>query len=244
MYVYILGLIGVIVTAIIIIYATDISRLLKVGYLILATSPYEQQPDDPQGSILVLGDSTGYGTGALDPSKTIAGRIGADFPAYSIENRAVNGWTTEQVASGLANDTAITEFDLIVLQVGGNDVLQRRPIAIVERDIRRLYEGATKRAKNVVHISSGNVGAASAYVTAGQPDATLEEHTRAVREVFLRVAGEYGVIYVDLFIEPAEDVYLKEPKKYLAFDGLHPNETGYGYWYSFLGPVVRTLLGS
>ncbi len=242
MYIWLTGIIIFLLGAVALLVFTDVLRLLKVGYLVLVATPYQQSVTEAEGNILVVGDSTAYGTGAKDTTKTIAGRIGADFPEYSLENRGVNGWTTGDLALALESGDQTERFSLIVIQIGGNDTLQKRSAADVERDIRRVYEATTKRSDRVVMISSGNVGAASAFVVAGQADKSFENQTRVVREIFTRVAPEYGVTFVDLFVEPSDDVYLQDPKKYLAFDGLHPNETGYGYWYESLGPVVRTLL--
>ena len=60
--------------------------------------------------------------------------------------------------------------------------------------------------------------------------------------MFIEVAAESGVMYVDLFEEPEADVFLAEPKKYLAIDGLHPSKEGYAYWYKTLKPTVQEVL--
>lgn len=244
MYVWITGTILFVVALILLMVFTDALRLLKVGYLVVVATPYEQVGEG-EGQILVLGDSTAYGTGAKDNTKTIAGRFGADFPGYAVTNKGVNGWTTGDLAQYLeSTDELADRYDLVVIQIGGNDTLQKRELAAVETDIKRVYTAVNELAGEVVMISSGNVGAAEAYVKDGQPDPVLEHQTRGVREIFMRVAPEYGVEYVDLFMEPADDVYLQDPKKYLAFDGLHPNEAGYGFWYESLGPVVREVLAT
>lgn len=242
MYIWLWSAVAFIIVVIIALYASSISRLAKVLYLIAITQAYEQvgKPDGPR--VLVLGDSTAYGTGVKNARASIAGRIGIDFPTATIINRGVNGWTTADLANSLEKNLATESFDLVLIQIGGNDILQKRPPSDVEADISKVFTSAEKLSQNVVMICCGNVGAAAAFTKKGQPDASYEAHTREVREVFLRVAPKYGVHFVDLFAEPAEDVYLKEPKRYLAFDGLHPNETGYGYWYEKLGPVIRSLL--
>lgn len=242
MYIWLSGIIVVIVGLLLLVVFTDTMRLFKVGYLVVVATPYQQAVSESTGSILVLGDSTAYGTGAKDSTKTVAGRLGADFPEFTLENRGVNGWTTGDLADALEAGDQAERFDLVLLQIGGNDTLQKRPAAEIERDIRRVYAEAAKRADNIIHISSGNVGAASAFVVDGLADPVLEKQTRVIRDIFATVSPEYGVIFVDLFAESAKDVYLQEPEKYLAFDGLHPNEVGYGYWYESLGPVVREVL--
>jgi lysophospholipase L1-like esterase len=58
----------------------------------------------------------------------------------------------------------------------------------------------------------------------------------------METAKEYGVHYVDLFVEPDEDVFVREPKKYTAFDGLHPTADGYAVWYTKLQVVLEKIL--
>ena len=65
---------------------TNSWQFAKTIWLIATVTPYEQVGNGTTTQkILVLGDSTGYGTGAESGNKSIAGLLGADFPAYSIE---------------------------------------------------------------------------------------------------------------------------------------------------------------
>ena len=102
---------------------------------------------------------------------------------------------------------------------------------------------AKMRAEKVVMISSGNVGTAAAF-SGTKKAGEYERLSRQFREMFISVALESGVTYVDLFEEPENDLFLREPKKYLAIDGLHPTKEGYAYWYQTLGPVVSQSLNN
>ena len=238
-------LIGGIILIIVVLFAvfSDLRRLAAVGYLVVRVTPYEQTiPGSP--TILVAGDSTGYGTGASSGAKSVAGYVGDDFPEYSIENMSVNGRTIGGLVQALESRDPNERYRLILLQIGGNDILRGRSEAEIETDLRALLALATERGEQVVMMSSGNVGAASAFVTDGKPDPVYEKRTRAAREIFLAVTEEFGVTYVDLFLEPVDDVFLKEPKKYLAFDGLHPSSFGYYYWYQSLQPELERLLNN
>ena len=92
-------------------------------------------------------------------------------------------------------------------------------------------------------MSSGNVGTSAAFT--GTPRADVyDKLSRQMRELFISLAAESSVTYIDLFQETDEDVFLSEPKKYLAVDGLHPTSAGYALWYETVGPVIRRLLAS
>jgi len=218
-----------------------VPRLLKTMYLIARITPYEQTV--PQGPvILVLGDSTGYGTGADDNSKTIAGRIGSDFPNYTVINISKNGRTIEELRRAMEEKIDVPKAKLILLQIGGNDILQKHDVATVKAHLVVVFGVTKQKGDQVVMISSGNVGTAVPYAKTPQGD-EYEAISRTFREMFITTAKEAGVEYIDLFHEPEDDVFYLEPEIYLAIDGLHPSNAGYGVWYESLRPVLKTSLG-
>ena len=222
------------------VWFTGTLRTIKSVYLIFQIRPYEQTvPGAPM--ILVLGDSTGYGTGARKGAESIAGQIGADFPDYSIVNNSKNGRTIGQALVTLRTFDDNESYALILLQIGANDILQKNNPDVVRAELADLYAEAKKRSPHVVMISSGNVGTSAAFAGTAKAD-VYDKLSRQMRELFVSLAAESGVTYVDLFQETDEDAFLREPKKYLAVDGLHPTSAGYALWYEKLGPVVKDLL--
>jgi lysophospholipase L1-like esterase len=224
------------------IWFTGALRTLKTIWLIVEVRPYEQMgvSENPK-TILVLGDSTGYGTGAGAGKYSIAGLIGADYPNYAITNNSKNGRTIGEALLEIKKLPTEPKHKLLLLQIGGNDILQKREADVVRSELTQLYEEVKLRAEHVVMISSGNVGTAAAFIgtkKAGE----YERLSRQLREVFIAVAQESGVTYVDLFEEPENDAFLREPKKYLAIDGLHPTREGYAYWYKTLKPNLEEVL--
>ncbi len=223
-----------------ILWITDAWRFVKTLYLIVRVTPYEQTVDAAP-RILVLGDSTGYGTGASSGEESIAGLIGADYPQYTIVNKSKNGRTIGEALAFIKTQKETKHYALIVVQLGGNDILQKRPIDAVRSDLSELFGILLKKSPRVVMLTSGNVGAASAYT--GTSDAEeYEKLTRQYRDMVIPLAAESGVTYIDLFEEPIDDMFLRKPKKYLAIDGLHPSSEGYAYWYKTLGPVINEKL--
>ncbi len=147
---------------------TNAWRYIKTGYLILDTSPYEQSGSG--ASVLILGDSTGYGTGVRQSSDSIAGRIGAAFPLAQIENNSVNGRTIGELKEVVA--TLEGRWDLILLQIGGNDILQGRKAALVEAELTNIFGQLYDHAEHIVMMSSGDVGGAAAFYWEKKPPHT------------------------------------------------------------------------
>ena len=221
---------------------TGMLRLAKTIWLIVEVRPYEQigEGNNPP-SILVLGDSTGYGTGAGNGKYSVAGLMGAQFPQYSITNNSKNGRTIGEALTEIKTLPSEPNYKLMLLQIGGNDILQKNNLDVVRSELTELYKEAKKRSETVVMISSGNVGTASAF-SGTKKAGEYERITRQFRQMFIEVAEASDVTFVDLFKEPEDDVFLREPKIYLAIDGLHPSATGYAYWYKTLAPQLEKVL--
>jgi lysophospholipase L1-like esterase len=208
-------------------------RLLKTGWLIYQIDPYEKQvPGAP--TILVLGDSTGYGTGASQSENSIAGLISRDYSSYSIENNSVNGRTISDLKPLTVN--IYDQYKMILLQIGGNDILQNREVSEVEIELKEIISNLSDNTDSIVMMSSGNVGGASTFNA--EQSKRYESITRDFRSMFIRVADETEIDYVDLFLEPADDPFVSQPNTYLSIDGLHPSDTGYAYWYQKLKPIL------
>lgn len=201
-------------------------RFLLTLTLIAQATPYEQNGSGAR--VLVVGDSTGYGTGAATPSESVVGRLGSEFPDLAIENRSVNGDTIAEATERVRDLT--TEYDLILLQLGGNDILQQRPIESVERDIKTLYDALEENTEHIVMMSAGNVGAATAF--SGEQAERYTQHSLAFHAALEYFAADRpDFTYVNLYEPPETDPFVAEPEIYLARDGLHPSSAGYGVWY-------------
>lgn len=214
-------------------FSTPIKTLL----LITKVSPYEQAGTGA-GSILIVGDSTGYGTGTSTADDSIAGRLGADYPGYAIKNNSVNG---RKIAGAQAVINGLTErYDLILLQIGANDMLAGTPVPVVTKDMETLIAGAKEHADNVVVMTAGNIGGAARFT--GEKEMALQQASLEYTAHMNALAVDGKVHFVDLYDDPAEDQFVLRPSVYLANDGLHPSSVGYGIWYAKLKRVVQSLL--
>ena len=237
-YIFLLALCGLFMFFI---FSPKVQQVLKVGWLILQTSPY-QQAGSGAGLIVVVGDSTAYGTGVRDSKESVAGRIGVDYGQYEVRTLAQNGRVISEATQTLKEASFEKQVDVLLLQIGGNDILQSRTPKQIESDTRAMLIEAKKHAKQVVFMSCGNVGSAASFVKNGEVDKAREERTLVAREIFMRLSSELEVSYVDLYIPAEQDPFLKSPEVYFAMDGLHPSGAGYGLWYESLSPQLQELL--
>ncbi|MBI2411181.1 MAG: GDSL family lipase [Candidatus Kerfeldbacteria bacterium] len=218
-----------------------VNKKVTVGLsLVQQTVAYTQAGAENGKTVLVVGDSTGVGVGAATPAESVAGLIGADFPDASIENRAVSGAKVHDlldVFNQLSNERA--HFDVVVIQIGGNDIVRFTPLKSAEQDLAQVLEQAKHVADNVVVFSCGNVGTAPFF-----PFGTRWAwgvRTRAVRQIFLRQTAATQVQYIDLYREKKDDPFAQDPKRYYAADSFHPSSDGYAAWYTSISPVVHSM---
>lgn len=116
-----------------------LTAVIVAGWLALATllltgcnnTPTEQVL--PAGStVIALGDSLTYGYGAS--SDTAYPTVLAELSSWEVANAGVNGNTSQDVLSRV-DEVIAQQPDLVLLGVGGNDVLQRVQPAITSENI-------------------------------------------------------------------------------------------------------------
>lgn len=174
--------------------------------------------------ILVLGDSTGYGTGADSIEDTLVGRFAHDFPLVEVDNYAVNGSVTNNLIHQLEN-VGNKSYNLTIISSGGNDTWKMTNLNHVERDLRI----AVAKAKE---ISGGNValiiynndasGPVFPYFVRG----LILRRTRLINGIYTRVAVETNIQAVPVFLDGE-----KCPSNFFSRDGLHPSSEGYRIMY-------------
>ena len=220
---------------------TDTARMAKSVYLITQTKPYEQLGSSDV-RLLVLGDSTGYGTGVSDAGQRIGGLIGSDFKAVTIVNNSVNGRRLDELVK--KPPVLAGSYKVVLLQMGANDILQERELPAVMTDLETLYKLIEPYTEHIVLMTSGNVGGAAAFTDTPQAE-KFEQLSREYYAAFTLFTETHpNVTFVNLFDEPEIDPFVLQPETYLALDGLHPNAAGYALWYKKLHPVIEPFLNA
>ena len=190
----------------------------------------------------MLGDSLAFGTGAGDSSGGFAFRIYRSIerarPGSEITNTAIGGSTAGDVLRLQTSRLHERHFDLVLLCVGGNDVVRGTPTAVFARDYRRLLIAIRRNAP------------AAALVALGVPDVSISplfaDHAAAVHrlaqadDAAARAATRAaGATYVDLFGFTRR---VHDPANFLSADRFHPSDSGHAQIAAHTLPAVEAEL--
>ena len=202
--------------------------LFVASLSLFSASAHAQEVERPQ--ILAFGDSltAGYelpeGLGFAPQLEDALRREGI---AASVKDAGVSGETTsaglerlEWVLDGLEEKP-----DLVILELGANDMLRVIDPAIAEANLRAMLDILTARDLDVL---LAGMQAAPNYDPA---------YVAAFNAIYPRLAQDYGVPLYPLFI----DGVAGEPDKLLP-DGLHPNYQGIKVMVTRILPSVRQAL--
>jgi len=201
----------------------------KSRELVKKSVSFERIDPSAELKILILGDSTAVGTGAMSPSDSVAGRFGRDFPDAHIVNLGKNGNRVKNLVEEF-NPEDYQNFKLVLIQVGGNDILRFTLFSQLEKDLDILLKKSKHASNNVVVLHSGNIGLAPFFPRfLGW---IWSYRTRQVRDLYVRLAKENNSVYVDLYTEKKDDPFLRDVKRFYAQDFLHASGDGYQIWYN------------
>jgi lysophospholipase L1-like esterase len=225
-------LLALLLAAVVVIDAVILGVALWRGrQLALESRAFEARVPEAARRLLVIGDSTGVGTGASDPRYSVAGRISSRLPHLEIVNLSADGARMAAVQQQLqAAPQAV--YDVVLIQAGGNDILRFTDLTRLRETTDRLLETASARAGLVVMMSTGDVGTAPAFPF--PVDMLYSWQTRRVRGLLLDAAARHGITYIDLYDPGPDNPFISEPWEYHARDGLHPSDAGYRLWFEQL----------
>jgi len=207
-------------------------RLSEARSLAQASEPFQQRPGDSSLRLLVVGDSTGVGTGASAPSFSVAGLLGAAYPRLAIHNLSRDGARFGDVPGQLAAaaQRVPSGWDLILISVGGNDVIRGTGNAALAQDLDRSFAAARASLApggQVLVQPPGNVGNAPFFLP---PVSALMNSRAAEMHAAVRTAAaRHDVTVVDMARSREQDPFVQHPELN-ARDGLHPSDGGYRVW--------------
>lgn len=184
---------------------SGVAGLLLLG----ACGKAVKQPAIAPGQVvLAFGDSVTFGTGA---------KPGEDWPSLLA---AQTGW--EVINAGIPGDTAMAGKNriqalldehhpvLVIVEIGGNDFLRKRPANDVKEDIRTVLKSIKQSGAQVALVAVPELSLMS--IVAGKPSDS---------PIYKELAKEEGVPIVS---EVFSDV-LSKPEH--CADRIHPNAKGY-----------------
>ena len=195
---------------------------LALALAALACSPPAPNLDSPGSTIVCFGDSITAGVGAA-PEESYPQRL-SETIGVEVRNLGVPG-DTAGTAAGRIDQVLAQDPWLVIVELGGNDLLQRAPIAATEQALRQILDRllAARVVPVLVEIEVPIYG--------GQYD-----------DMFERLADDYDVPLV----EDALRRILTDPA--LKSDTIHPNAAGYRQLAQAvaeeIGPLLRARRGS
>jgi len=233
-------LLAILLTPTAVVVGVYASRIRFSKRIVARTQAAQQTPQCCRRVIVVAGDSTAFGVGAL-PAETTAGRIASAFPHARVINVARSGANVGRVVDQLAS-LDIQHADMVLIHACANDVLEFRNPAKVESDLRAALAKAKALSGNVVIMPGHDFSVAPFFL---RPiSRAINWQAQKVHAIVKRVTEEMGVMFVDLYRHPTTEPFVTEPRRYYCPDGLHPSGEGYAIWFSALlasVPLARFL---
>ncbi len=183
--------------------------LILFAALVASCSESQRYSQIPKGAtVLILGDSLSYGTGAKE---------GEDYPAllaqttgWKIVNKGVPGDTTAGGLERLPELLSEYQPQLVIVELGGNDFLHQLPKSQIEANLKAIV--ALLKAQNIptILVAIPEFNALRAAV------GNLSDHM-----LYESIAKETATPLIkDVFSDVLSDRNLKA-------DQIHPNAAGY-----------------
>jgi lysophospholipase L1-like esterase len=192
---------------------------------------------DPKAkNILVIGDSTTYGTGVSDKTKSLPGRLAVDMPEYHVVNLSESAMSLKRLCEKL--DTIQGRYASVFIHIGGVDTFSFTPLSTVRTRVTDAVVKAKRLARGKVFlVSVNNPAAVPAYRF---PLANLfGARSRHVSVICGEVCSREGIAHVPLWVPREQDPLSRDPDRLVARDLMHPNDEGYGVWYEKIHAVLR-----
>jgi acyl-CoA thioesterase I len=180
-------------------------------------------PAIPAGTtVLAFGDSVTYGTGAGS---------GEDWPSLLAQQ---TGW--DIINAGIPGDTAeagkdritalLNEYSpaLVIIEIGGNDFLRRRPASAVKEDIRHIVHAVRAAGAQPLLVAVPELSLVGALTRSPSDSPIFQE---LAKEEGLPLVSD---VFSDILGQPA-----------LCADKIHPNALGYARMAEGIHAYLRQL---
>lgn len=204
-------------------------RLLHSRHRRVETAAFSHAEATPARRFLIAGDSTGVGIGSIDSRSTVSGRLAAAFPGTVIVNHARDGAQSADVPAQI--EASGGHFDLILILVGGNDVIRLSSYQSVLQAAEHTLDVASSRGVHVAVVPPADLGTAPIWVW--PLDAVFSRRAETVRRAWQFAMRERADVHlVDLRMPRDRDPFRLAPRRYYSPDGIHPSADGYALWFA------------
>lgn len=179
--------------------------------------------------IVAFGDSLTAGFGLEEKQS---------YPYLLQERLKADGFDYEVINAGVSGDTSLGGLEridwvlqqenvqILILELGANDLLRRMPVANMKRNLAKIIEKA--QAKNIRVLLCGMLA----------PPSVGAQYQREYTAVFPDLADQYKTEFLPFLLEKvALDKNLNQP------DGIHPNAEGEKIMTDNVYAALKPMLG-
>ncbi len=201
--------------------------LLFIFALVSCGKSAEKYAAIPQGAtVLILGDSLSYGTGA-----NLGANTGEDYPSlltkatgWNIINEGVPGDTTAGGLARLPDLLEVYQPKLLIVELGGNDLLHQTSPTEITQNLNSILGLAKAQGIQAVLVAIPEISALKAAV------GSLSDHP-----LYEKLAKETNTpLIADVFSDVLSDKSLKA-------DQIHANAKGYAVVSEKFGERLKEL---
>ncbi|TYB46422.1 SGNH/GDSL hydrolase family protein [Actinomadura chibensis] len=183
----------------------------------------------PAYRVVVIGESTAVGVGASRHAEALPGFLAEALRdrlrrgvAWSVSGES--GATARRVATGLVPPPGDDRTDLVVLAVGINDLIRRRPLRRWAADLADLLGVLRGRYAGATLVVAG-MPPVHRFPAVPQPlRLVLGARARAMDRIMRDTARAAGAVHAPM------DEAMARDRALFAADGFHPSPAGYRAW--------------
>ena len=160
-------------------------------------------PLKPQDTILAFGDSLTYGYGTT-PTKNYPFLL-SSLTGLKVINAGVNGETSQEGLARLPKLLEDPSIKLMILCFGGNDILQKRSLSDLKKNLKTMIEMAKEKKTEVLLVSVPDISLFGLSALALYEEIADEEKVPLLSGILADILGTPS----------------------LKSDPIHPNASGY-----------------
>lgn len=191
---------------------------------------------------LILGDSTAVGEGgtyANGIAVQTARHLGAQH-RVEMKNLGVSGAQVTDVLREQLPRVGTFKPDLVLIDVGANDVTHLTSARSVERDLRQIVESLIAANCNVRIVVTGAPDMSTPPRIPRLLRGVAGWRTNVLNRVFRDAAARYELTFAPI-AEETGPLFQRDRTLYSA-DEFHPNDRGYATWIAVLEPALDRAL--
>lgn len=193
---------------------------------------------------LILGDSTAAGRGA-DYQQGIAlgtARHLASNRRVELVNLAVSGATVRDVLKDELPRAGDRKADLVLLDVGSNDVTHLTSARSIRRDLDEILRVLLAGNCEVKIVVTGSADMGSPPRIPFFLRGIAAARSRRINEIARRAVAAHDLTFAPI-AERAGPAFRSDPTLFAA-DRFHPNERGYALWTAVLNDALDDALAN